>query len=196
MKLDKTRILGIIGMLGAPWIFIDFIENGLYDRFAMTSTSGIYNFAFITGWTCSVIGLYRLEAMGNQKWARVIIIIQLIFLFLANIWNIYEIIEPSSQSQFFYVLNFAWPISGFFMLLTGLTIVRANKLGAWKRFIPLSAGLWFPFMLIVNSLGISTFAGLLIAGIYATVVFTLLGLSIVSSTYEPAITRRTKIRPS
>jgi len=57
-----------MGITGAPWMFIDFINNGLYDRFIGTSASGIRNSIFMFGWTCSVFGLYKLRAMGNKRW--------------------------------------------------------------------------------------------------------------------------------
>jgi hypothetical protein len=190
MKLINTRILGIAGMIGAPWIFLDFIQNGLYDRFKMTTQSGIFNFIFITGWTCSVLALYKLNAMGNTKSAKVIMNIQLVVLFLANCWNIFEIFSPDSTSMLFQALSVAWPVAGFFMLITGVVIVIAKRLQGWKRYVPLLAGLWFPFMMFFYILNVHALSTLILSGLYATVVFTLLGFSIVSSTYETATSRK------
>src|SRR6476660_1120232 len=137
MKILNTRILGVIGIISAPWMFIDFINNGLYDRFHSTSASGVRNFIFMTGWICSVTGLYMLRAMGAKRWQKNMVIIQLVLLFLADCWCIFQIFAPDSPSLIFYLLNFSWPLAGFFMIGTGLVILRAKKLKGWKRYMPL-----------------------------------------------------------
>jgi hypothetical protein len=101
MKLSGTRILGVIGIIGAPWMFIDFVNNGLYEHFMLTPISGMRNFIFMAGWICSVIGLYKLGAEGNKRWARIILIVQLVLLSLAALWSI--IGDDSTQ---FAVRNF------------------------------------------------------------------------------------------
>jgi hypothetical protein len=110
MKFLNARVLGIIGIIGAPWMFIDFINNGLYEHFLTTATSGVRNFLFMTGWICSVLGLYRLGAMGNKRWQKTIVIIQMILLLLADVWCIIEMISPNSTSPIYYALNFTWPL--------------------------------------------------------------------------------------
>src|ERR1700749_2436330 len=153
MKFFSTRILGIIGIIGSPWIFIDFMNNGLYDRFMLTSMSGLRNFIFITGWTCSIIGLYKLQAIGNKPWQKIIMIIQIILLCLANCWNIIEIFAPRSSSKLFDALGFAWPISGLWMLITAIVILFAKQLKGWKVYMPLLASFWFIGTTIIYFIG-------------------------------------------
>src|SRR6478672_11920634 len=166
-----TRILGIIGIIGAPWIFIDFIQNGLYERFSLTPGSGVRNFIFITGWTCSVLGLYRLQAMGSKRWQKRIMIIQIILLCFANCWDIYEIFAPNSKSFFYTMLDFGWPIAGVFMLITGIVILRAKRFTDWRRYIPLVAGLWFPLTTILYFAGLLELYNLIFSGVYAAIAF-------------------------
>ncbi len=179
MKFFTTRILGIIGIIGSPWAFIDFMNNGLYDRFVLTSMSGLRNFIFITGWTCSIIGLYKLQAMGNKLWQKIIMIIQIVLLCLANCWNIIEIFAPRSSSKIFDLLNLAWPIAGLWMLITGIVILFAKKLQGWKLYIPLFASFWFIVTTLIYFTGYVSSSFLIASGIYSMVAFSLLGFAVV-----------------
>lgn len=190
MRLLSTKTLGVIGIIGAPWLFIDFINNGLYDRFILTSDSGIRNFIFITGWTCSVLGLYQLKAMGAKRWQKIIMIIQLVLLCLSNCWNIWEIFAPDSTSPVYFALSFAWPVMGFFMVITGLVILRAKKLKGWKRYMPLVAGVWFPMTTAIYFISKGSLSFMLVSGLSSAIIFILLGLSLVIDNYEPAISRK------
>jgi len=185
MKLLNTRVLGIIGIIGAPWIFIDFINNGLYDHFIATSVSGVRNFVFMTGWLCSVMGLYQLNAMGTKRWQKVVMLVQILLLLLGDCWNIFEMFAPDSPSPIYYALNFLWPIAGLFMVVTGIVILLAKKLRGWKRYIPLLAGLWFPEMLLVYYAFQNSMFALVISGIYSTIVFSLLGFVLAAGDYSP-----------
>jgi hypothetical protein len=187
MRLSNTRLLGIIAIIGSPWMFIDFINNGLYDRFHSTSTSGIRNFIFMTGWICSVVGLYKLKAMGFKRWQKSVVIIQIVLLCLADSWCIFQIFAPDSPSLIFYVLNFSWLLAGFFMIITGIVIIRAKKLKGWKRYLPLLAGFWFPQTVLIYLIDPNSLTGLIISGIYATVVFSLLGFVLAISEYETSM---------
>jgi hypothetical protein len=57
----------------------------------------------------------------------------------------------------------------------------------------LLAGLWIPIVFFVVSriFGL-TLTTLIISGVYATIVFTLLGLSVIASTYEPLLKQQPK----
>jgi hypothetical protein len=85
--------------------------------------------------------------------------------------------------------------SAFFMLVTGVVVIAAKKWQGFKRYLPLLAGLWIPIVFFVVSriFGL-TLTTLIISGVYATVVFTLLGFSVITSTYEPLLKQRTKSR--
>src|SRR3954453_3996583 len=110
MKLLNTRVLGIIGIIGAPWMFIDFINNGLYDHFLANPVSGVRDFMFLLGWICSLVGLYKLEAMGTKRWQKAVVITQIIFLSFAACLSIYEIFASNSPPSIFYTLEFLWPL--------------------------------------------------------------------------------------
>ncbi len=189
MKQAQTKILGIIGIAGAPWILIDFINNGLYERFVATSESGVRNFFFMAGWISSVAGLYLLEAMGAKRWQKTIMVIQLILLLFAECWSIFEIIAPESSSVVFYLLNFSWPVAGFFMVVTGIVILKAKRLRGWKRYVPLLAGLWFPESFATYFLFPNHLMSLIASGLYSAIVFSLLGLCLVTHDYQSVQSR-------
>src|SRR5690348_399251 len=128
MKFLNHRLLGIIGIIGAPWVFIDYINNGLYEHFIATSVSGFRDFFFVTGWLCSLLGLYKLEAMGDKRWQRIIIILQILFVFLVDVWCFIEMVAPSTPSIVSFAFAFLWPLAGFFMLITGIVILLAKRL--------------------------------------------------------------------
>jgi hypothetical protein len=180
IRPGRLRLLGILGMAGAPWMLVDFIENGLYDRFKNTAASGVHNLLFITGCMCSVLGLYYLKAAGTNKGGKVVMFIQLALLTLANCWNIYEIIKPDSNERVFYLLGFFWPASCLFLVITGIFIIRAKRLTGWRAVVPLLAGLWFPVMALLSVFFKTSLAGLILAGAYAAVVFMVLGFSLVT----------------
>ena len=189
MKTSFVRILGIIAIVASPWIFIDFINNGLYDRFVLTSASGIRGLIFMIGWICSVVGLYKLEAMGNKKWQRTIMIIQIVLLGLGGAWCVLEVFDPGSPSKIFYILNFSWPFGGVFMMVTSIVIISAKRLKGWRRYIPLLAGLWFPQTILIYLIGGNSITLLLLSGIYSAIAFSLLGFVLVTehelSTMQP-----------
>ena len=183
MRSPSLKVLGIIGVMGAPWILIDFINNGLYDRFVMTSVSGLRSFFFMTGWICSVLGLYRLhEPMSNVR--RFSFWLLLFFLILADIWNILEVIDPHSQSELVFLLNFSWPLGGLFMIITAIVITRSNQLKGWKKYMPLLASFWFPQTMLMAWAGLEGFQAVIISGLYAAISFGLLGFSLIAASNE------------
>ena len=183
MRYLNVKILGIVAIIGAPWELIDFIENGLYDRFELTTASGIRNIIFMTGWICSVLGLYKLHQPVTRG-QRIVFWVQIILLSLANVWNLIEVFDPRSTSLIFTVLTFAWPVAGMFMVITAIVIIRANKLQGWKKYIPLLASFWFPQTIVLYLAQQGTFLHLILTGIYSAISFGLLGFSLIASSNE------------
>lgn len=46
---------------------------------------------YISAWMCSMVGLKNIKAVGNSKSSIPWMIIPLITLFIANIWNIWDL---------------------------------------------------------------------------------------------------------
>jgi hypothetical protein len=133
----------------------------------------------MTGWYCSIVGLYRLNAAGNTKLGKTVLIIQLLLLTLGEIWNVYSIIRPGSTDTLYRVLDMFWPISNIFMFITGLVIITAKQLQGWRRFVPLFVGLWFPITVVIARMVFGTGTiSLVIISSYSIIGWALLGWSV------------------
>lgn len=178
----NIRTLGIFGLIGAPFLFIDTMNNSF--RFDQTNDySGIFNLLYITGWMCSMIALNRMGAFGSGRFGKLIFIVQMVFLTLANGWNIYECIQPRAGTALYTFLDAFWPISNAFMLITGITIVYVGGLQTWRRFVPLAVGSWLPLGILLWALFTRTPGVLLALNIYSMLAWLLLAFSIV--TFRP-----------
>jgi len=177
----NTRTLGLIGILCSPFLAIQLSMYGIFENYKATSLAGVFSFIYMTGWLCSIVALYKLNSAGNRS-GRIILIIQLIFLALGEIWNVYSIMAPGSTTTFYWVLDLFWPISNIFMFVTGLSVLLAKQLYGWKRFITLIIGLWFPITVVIMPVifGHGQLTALF-GGLYSVAGWSLLGLAIYQS---------------
>jgi len=108
---------------------------------------------------------------------------------VGNSWNIYSIIDPTCNTTFFYVLDsIGWPFDNLFMLATGIAIVSAKQLEAWKRFIPLFVRMWFPVTVVITRVIFdSSDIELLIVSLYSIMGWSLLGLTVYLSAKEKEV---------
>jgi hypothetical protein len=180
----RNRILGTIGMLGAPFLCIDLIfhsgqANG--SDYSHTSLGGFFSLLYISAWMCSIIGLRQLHAAGKNKFGKNLLLLLLFTLTLANCWNVYEMIDPGANTPLYGMLDMFWPISNLVMLLAGITIVAARQLMGWKRYVPLMVGLWFPLSVSLLLLMGKTSAVMYVSGFYSAISWIILGYVIRSS---------------
>ncbi len=146
----SLKVLGLIAMLASPFFWL---ERYLYEQaLENTSLTGVCDLIYMIGWSCSIVGLMKLKAAGDNRWGKTILFIQLAFLSIANIWNIWVIVDPLNQSAVFNILDKFWPISNCFMLITGIAVVVAKKVYGFLRFAPLIAGLWLPVTVVSSML--------------------------------------------
>ena len=138
----SLKVLGSIAMLASPFLWIEryFYEQALDN----TSLTGACDLIYMIGWSCSIVGLIKLRAAGDNFWGKTILLIQLGCLCIANIWNIWVIVDPLNQTTLFNMLDKFWPLSNGFMLITGITVIVGKKISGFFRFVPLMAGLWLP----------------------------------------------------
>jgi hypothetical protein len=121
----SLKVLGLIAMLASPFLWIEryFYEQALEN----TSLTGVCDLVYMIGWSCSIVGLIILRAAGDNRWGIAILLIQLGCLTIANIWNIWVIVDPLNQSTIFNILDKFWPISNCFMLITGIAVGCCQK---------------------------------------------------------------------
>ena len=148
MKLID-RLLGAFGMAGAPFLWLEthvFTQAGMRQ----TSLSGLCDLLYLLGWACSMLELLRLRAAGPGPLGKSVLYAQLAFLGLACVWVSWGIAAPQAQGPVFRFLDYCWPISSGLLLLAGVLVARARVLPGWRRFVPLAAGLWLPFALVLG----------------------------------------------
>jgi len=134
--------------------------------------------------------VYQLFFM-NQNRIPVIVLalgIQLFLLFIANVWNAWIIIHSAPGSNLFHVVDFFWPISNAFLLVTAIMILKAKGINGWKRYIPFLVALLFHlgFFLLYISSGRNN-ATMLIGGAYSVIAWVLLGYVVTATSSTPRI---------
>jgi len=174
-----NKILAIVALLGAPFLCIDFLDNQ-----ANTSdswTTGLYGFIYMGGWMASVVGLFRVNAAGTHTAGRIILLIQLLLLVVAQVFNLDILLHGANNGILQQSLDPFWPASNGFMLVTGIAVVTAKQLKGWHSWIPLFVGSWLPVMLASGAFG---FHSLYFAGFYSAIAWTLLAIVIYTTDQE------------
>ncbi len=169
------RLLGTLGMLGAPFLFIEGLAHGFHAT-GNTPLGGFLELFYLGGWVSSVVGLGMLHAAGRGKAGKIILGLQLLGLTLAAAFSLFGIVLPnlSPDNLLYQITDTAWPLSHTFMLVVGIAVLRAKRLSGWGRFAPLACGLAVPLLIGVSIIG-GEQAGVLFFGLYTWLAFTLLG---------------------
>ena len=172
----SLKILGLIAMLASPFFWLEtyYYRQAMHD----TSLTGVCDLVYMIGWSCSIVGLIKLRAAGDNRMGKMILLIQLGFLTIANIWNIWVIFDPLNQTTLFRILDMFWPISNCFMLITGIAIVVAKRITGFYRYVPLIAGLWLPVSAVAGMILKESQLFYFIMGGYSFCSFFLLGLMV------------------
>ena len=170
----STKTLGALGIAGAPFLFL---EMNAYDN-ANTRLTGVYDLLYMIGWMCSIAALLRLRAAGSKKWGIAVFYIQLFFLALANISNVWVIIHPNSGSGLYRVLDLFWPISNVWMLACGITIIVNAGLQGWRRYVVLLAGIWLPITMLTGMTAGKSLVTFYISGLYSVITWAFMGWAV------------------
>jgi hypothetical protein len=189
----NNRLLGTLALLGAPSLLIGHTLESIYPSLTGTSFYGVYGFIYISGWMCSIELLRRNLATGKSLFGRFIIRLILGTLLLANSSNVYAIVAPKNQSTVMMVLDSFWPISNLVMLILGITVLVTKGLFGWKKFVPLLAGLWFPFAMASRALLSGIHLPFDLVFTYSALAWTL--LAAVAITYKKAGKQETIRQP-
>ena len=168
----SDRVLGTIAMICAPALLIEELLRQGQESALIT---GIASMVFMAGWICSNTGMRRMRAAGTSKWGRAVLLIQLVGLVLAFMFGLFEATGLlGRESIVFNSTDAAWPLSMIWMLVVGITVIRANRLSGWQRFVPLLC----PFWLLIAIGGSAAFGdavgGFLGLG-YAAILWVVLG---------------------
>lgn len=171
------RSLGIIGMLGAPFLLLSLLA----DKGETPSHLGeLFGLIFIGSSIFSVLGLYRMRAAG-EKGGRVLLGAQIAVLCLATMWSVWQSITPGAGkgTAFFQITDASWPVSMLLMLISGITIAVKGRLQGWRRYIALACGPALPLTFLVGGI-LGPDAARIFFGSYVAVMWGLLGYSVFS----------------
>jgi hypothetical protein len=145
---SALRLLGVIGILGAPGLLIDAsIRHALGDTGeGVIASSSIVGLIYIVGWAASMIGLRRLRLTGEGALAKGVFWMQMMGLALAAGQQIMELIGTPAllHSRFFGICDAAWPLSHLFMLVVGGMVLATARVHGAARFATLGCGLALP----------------------------------------------------
>lgn len=173
-----NRVLGILAMICAPALLIEGLLLRGQESAAIT---GIASMVFMAGWICSNTGMRRMEATGTGTWGRAVLLIQLVGLMLAFAFGFFEATGLlGRESTVFNLTDAAWPLSMLWMVVVGITVLRAKRLSGWQRFVPLLCPLWL-LITIVASIAFGDTAGSIMGFGYAAVLWALLGYVVARS---------------
>lgn len=172
--------LGAIAMMASPFLFLQ-MTTGNEGNDYNSAIGGFFDLLYMIGWMCSIVGLQRLQVFGTKRTGNILLQVQLGFLFLANIWNVWVIFDPGNKSNLFFTLDMCWPLSNLCLFIIGVSIFLTGKLRGWKRYVVLFSGLWLPVAFGSMMLFGRTNTSLFIGGIHSTIAWFLMGWMIYTS---------------
>ena len=187
----NNRLLGTIAMICAPALLIEGLLLRGQENAVIT---GIASMIFMAGWICSNIGMWRMRATGTGTWGRAVLLIQLVGLVLAFMFGFFEATGLlGRESIVFNITDAAWPLSMLWMIVVGITVIRAKRLSGWQRFVPLLCPFWLP-LAILGTIAFGETGGFLGVG-FAAVIWALLGYVVVrSDSPQPAPTAESAVQ--
>ena len=175
----STRLLGTIGMVGAPMLLLAFFLYALGDGAAAYVASAL-GMLYLIGWGASAIGMRRLRVTGTGATAKVVFVVQLVGLSLALVFNALEIMRANPDTLLFRVTDLAWPASHVFMLVVGALVMATRVWRGWRSVTPILCGLALPVFFAARPL-LGGEVGGLIFGVLTAASFTLLGYAVRTS---------------
>jgi len=147
----QNKLNAAISFIGAPCLAIDFYRHanseGQWDPSILTN---ILDILYMAGWICTMFSFIRMQVNGTKKAARILLYIQISFLFLAGSSDLVSISKIPVPENLFFYWDLFWPLSNCMMLVTGISIAVAGRLHGWKRWIALMAGLWLPVTVFIR----------------------------------------------
>src|SRR3954447_15559007 len=104
-----ARLLGTVGMICSPFLFLSFVANGFQN--SDSKLGAALGLVFTVGWFSKVLGLRMLNAAGRRLPAKILLSIEMIGITLAALCQVYEIVAPGSTSILYRITDIAWPLS-------------------------------------------------------------------------------------
>jgi hypothetical protein len=176
--MTKKKRLGILALIGAPFLFIDMLIGEMLPDFAEAVPwfSGFAGLLYITGWLASMENLRQASEGTKHDFSWYAIYIAMFTLIIADISNIWAMVS-NAKPALFYILDAGWPVSHLLMLPVAWVVIRRNLMNGYRKYLPLLMGLWFPICMLI---GKNDF-GLYFGGIYSTLIWSLFTIATMRS---------------
>ncbi len=88
----SNQLLGILALIGSPWLFSGTYLEQRNPHLSDSWFTGAWGILFISGWMCAAIALRRIRATGNSSFGKILLIVLLISLSIANVSNVIQVI--------------------------------------------------------------------------------------------------------
>ena len=170
----KNKFQAAISFIGAPCLAIDFYRNAdAGQQWGAPTLTSILDILYMAGWACTLVSFIRMHVNGTKRSARILLYVQLSFLFMAGSSDLVTLLKIPVPENLFFYWDLFWPLSNCLMLVTGITIAIAGRLQGWRRWVPLITGFWLPVTLAVK-VYLSPQYMAYIGGTYSLVMWTLM----------------------
>ncbi len=177
----NNKTLGTLALAGAPFLGLGMTVEQRYKPLHDSWFTGVWGLIYISAWLCSIIALRRLEVTGRSRFGKGILQVITGTLLIANVSNVYQLLFPGEKTATYYALDAFWPISNLIMAGVGITVIAAKGLPGWRRYVPLAAGLWFPFTVLCMALMGSWEAATPASSLYTAVAWTVLAVVVLTT---------------
>lgn len=182
VSFSTNRLLGLLCLIGAPMLLIQFILNPGGET-QLTTSGRIIAFLgvlYMGGWLAGAIGMRKLRVTGNGSGSKIVFIIQAIGLSLATIFSVLDTLGFNHENGglIFLITDLAYPFSHLFMIVVGIMTFRA---GGWKGLpgiAPLLVGIAFPLTIALAAL-VGMPIGVLLFGGLTTIGLSVIGYTII-----------------
>jgi hypothetical protein len=182
-----NRILGILCVIGAPMLLMQFILNpgGVTELTVSGRIVAFLGVLYMGGWLAGAVGIRRLRVTGNGLGSKIAFIIQTVGLFLATVFSVLDTLGFNHENGglIFLITDIAYPFSHLFMIVVGIMTLRAQVWRGFPKFAPLMVGVALPLTLasaavVGMSVGVFLFGGLTTIGL-TTIGLTAIGYTII-----------------
>lgn len=151
--LPVNRLLGVLGMIGAPMLFLETILRMMNVLPQNTDSFwiGFIEMIYIGGWIALAVGMRRLRVTGNGLGSVIAFGLQMIGLILAFLFTIQVMFGESygkpDATLFFTICDAGFPFSHLFMLVVGVMVWRAGIWRGWLHVAPFLVGIVLAFFM-------------------------------------------------
>lgn len=150
----RLRRLGAIGLLCAPtFLLASLLAPALGIDTSAGTYMGITSLVYMIGFGCNVVGLRIMRATGQGRGASIFFAVQAALVILALAFAVMEIAGVDGSNPFLRITDIAWPLSHVLMLVAFGMVMKARRIGGWRRFAPLVLGLALPSFIVLGAVG-------------------------------------------